>query len=163
MRPRINPIDGQAYIACKKGWDSVARYDGVIYRIRHTGEPSHLIQSAKATATGIRLSFACDLDPNSIDASNFTTLREPDKPQKGVELEPNPVGQVLMINQRTIDVSIPNIENEVLHRRTTTDPKTGTIIVTVNPAISLSLKLKAADGTDIEETIHATINSLPEE
>ena len=161
MRPRINPIDGQAYIACKKGWDSVARCDGVIYRIRHTGKRSHLIQGAEATTKGIRLSFACDLDPNSIRAHNFTILREPDKPQKGAKLKHIPVGQVQPVNERSIEVTIPNIENEVINKRTTTNPQTGAVTVAINPAISLSLKLIAADGTKIEETIHATINTLP--
>ncbi len=161
MRPRISPIDGQAYIACKKGWDSVARYDGVIYRIRHTGEPSHLIKKAAATKTGIQLTFTSDLDADSINAANFSIRREPDKPKKGEELKSRPVGAVSLIKARMIDITIPNMAQETLAKRTTIDPKTGAKTVTVHPAISLSMNIKAADGTAIEETIHATINSLP--
>ena len=55
------------------------------------------------------------------------------------------------------EIEVPNIADELLEHRT--DPKTGA--VRVNPAISLTFKLQFADGFAIEQTIHATINSLP--
>ena len=82
-------------------------------------------------------------------------------PKKGEELKSRPVGAVSLIKARMIDITIPNMAQETLAKRTTIDPKTGAKTVTVHPAISLSMNIKAADGTAIEETIHATINSLP--
>lgn len=160
MRPRVSPVDGQVYIACQRGWDSIARTDGVIYRIRHTGEPSHLIQNAVASKTGIRLTFACDLNPTSIDPMNFSVTREYDKPKKGVDIEHMPFKTVTLINPQTIEVGIPGIELETLDHRTKQDVG-GQTTVRVNPAISLKVKFRAADGTPIEQTVHATINSLP--
>lgn len=156
MRARVNPVDGQVYIACKRGWDSVARLDGVVYRIRHTGQPSHLIQDAAATEAGIRLTFASELDPSSVKPSGFTILREPDKPEKGVEIKPKPVAGAVLVDSRTVEVAIPGIEHETLEHRTNPD---GT--VRIDPAISLTVNLAAADGTPISQTVHATINSLP--
>ena len=161
MRPRVSPIDGQVYIACKRGWDSIARTDGVIYRIRHTGDPSHLIRNAEATKTGIRLTFACELNPDSVDAANFSIVREHDKPKKGVDIQRHPLETVTMINPHTIELTIPGISEETLDHRTKRDTTTGKTIVNVHPAISLTVKLTAADGTPIEQTVHATINSLP--
>lgn len=160
MRARVSPTDGQIYIAAQRGWDSIAQLDGAIYRIRKTGKPSHLVSGAAATASGIRLSFPCELDANSVIAENFLTTRETDN-KNGAAPEPQAVGKVTLTDSRTIEIEIPGIEKETLEHRTTTDPQTGGVSVSVNPAISLSIKLKAADGTAIEQTIHATINSLP--
>ena len=156
MRARVNPTDGQVYIACKKGWDSIARYDGALYRIRHTGQPSHFITQAAATRNGIRLTFACDLLPASIARENFTIIREPDKPAKDLTLQPKPVAAVRLIDARTLELTLAGIGEETLEHRTGED---GT--VRIRPAISLTAKLRAADGTALEQTVHATINALP--
>lgn len=160
LRPRTNPVDGQLYIAAQRGWDSIAKLDGAIYRIRHTGKPSHLVSGAAATAGGIRLDFPCDLDASSVVANNFSITRESYN-KTGPAPEPKPVGEVTLIGQRSVEIEIPGIAKEAVEHRTKTDPKTGVVSVSVNPAISLKLKIKAADGTAIEQTIHATINSLP--
>jgi len=161
MRPRVNPIDGQTYIVCKKGWDSIARVDGVIYRIRATGKPSHLIQDVMATADGLQLTFPCDLDATSLDANNFAIIREPDKPIKGKETQVTRPPSTRLLNARTLHVEITKIAQETVAHRTSQNAK-GETEVKINPAISLTVHLSAADGTLINQTVHATINSLPD-
>ncbi|MDA7614546.1 c-type cytochrome [Verrucomicrobiales bacterium] len=160
MRPRVSPIDGQTYIVCKKGWDSIARVDGVIYRIRATGDPSHLIQDVAATADGLQLTFPCALDATSLDPNSFSIIREPDKPAKGKETQMVRPISARLIDARTLHVGIPNLEQETVAHRTSQNAQ-GEPEVEINPAISITVHLKAGDGTLINQTIHATINSLP--
>ena len=61
-----------------------------------------------------------------------------------------------MIDPRTVYIEIPGIDKEDLTKRTNEKG-----IVTVNPPISLNFTLKSKDGTPVEQTIHATINSVP--
>jgi mono/diheme cytochrome c family protein len=161
MRPRVSPGDGQVYLVCQKGWDTVGRIDGMIYRFRHTGEKSHLVSGAEATRTGIRISFASELDPSSVKTENVTISREGDKKGEGPG-KGEPAAEVKLVDAKTMEVTIPGIEKEALEQRTTVDKKTGAVSVKVNPAISVHLRLKARDGTAIKQTVWATINSLPE-
>ena len=161
MRPRVSPGDGQVYLVCQKGWDTVGRIDGMIYRFRHTGEKSHLVSGAEATRTGIRISFASELDPSSVKTENVTISREGDKKGEGPGKGEH-AAEVKLVDAKTMEVTIPGIEKEALEQRTTVDKKTGAVSVKVNPAISVHLRLKARDGTAIKQTVWATINSLPE-
>jgi hypothetical protein len=158
MRPRTNPVDGQVYVVGQKGWDSKARYDGCFYRIRHAGGPTHLITGAAANSSGLRLTFSCELDPKSITRANFEVLREEGKGTKPVRMD-----GVRMIDRKTVEVLLPDIEKEVVAQRTRTDKKTGAIAVDVLHPIRVTAKIKAADGVDIEQTVYATVNTLPAE
>ncbi len=157
MRPRVNPIDKQVYVVCQKGWDTSARYDGAIYRIRHTGQPVRGVTDAAVTRTGVRLTFGSDLDPASVKASSFTGVRESDKKKSGAALPQIKLGDVRLVDPKTIEVGIPGIDKEDLTNRTNDKG-----LVTVTPPISLTYKLRSKDGTPIEQTIHATINIVPD-
>lgn len=154
MRPRVHPLDGQVYVAAQKGWDTSARRDGVIYRFRATGEESHLLSGAEATTTGLRLTFPCELDAGSVKADAFEAVRIPDK--KEGKVEKVELGAARLTDARTIEIEIPGIEAETLANRTNEKGE-----VTVKPAISLTFDLRAADGVEMKQTVHATINSLP--
>ena len=143
-------------MAAQRGWDSAAQLDGAIYRIRRTAEPCYYITSASVTKTGIRLGFDCELDPKSITAKNISAVREGDKKKEAGKQQP--LGTISLADPKTIEIEIPGIEKEGVANRT--DKKSGS--VRVNPPISITVKLRAKDGTPIEQTIHATINSLPQ-
>lgn len=160
MRPRVNPVDGQVYVACHKGWDSKAPIDGAIYRLRYSGGESHLVSGASVTHRGIRLAFACDLEAAAIVPRNVRWARS--SLNKKDEAKPRPVPKVHRIDARTIEVEIPKIGEEALPKRTRIDKETGRKTVTVNAPIELHLNLKAADGVEIRQTIYATVNSVPE-
>ncbi|MDC3255570.1 hypothetical protein OAV21_04185, partial [bacterium] len=59
-----------------------------------------------------------------------------------------------------LHVGIPNLEQETVAHRTSQNAQ-GEPEVKINPAISITVHLKAGDGTLINQTVHATINSLP--
>lgn len=155
MRPRLHPIDNQIYITCHKGWDTTAPLDGVIYRFRYVGGNMVGICDAAVTDSGIRLTFAADLEPDSVQPSAFKAYREDDA--KNV---PKPakyrLGEVKLIDSRTVEINVPNVSDEALLNRT--DDK-GTVLV--RAPIVLSYKLKSKNGKVFEQTIYATINSLP--
>ena len=158
MRARANPADGQIYVVGQKGWDTIARFDGCLYRIRYTGEPSRVIVNAVASRRGISLSFTCDLDPESIDKRNIAVIREAEKGTSPVKMS-----GVQLVANRTIEIELPEIVDEVVERRTNVDKKTGHKTVDVRWPIRIDVDVSAKDGTPISQTVYATINSLPDE
>lgn len=158
MRSRVSPVDGQIYTVGLKGWDTKANYDGCLYRVRYTGETSHLIQNVAATRTGLRLTLSCDIDRASVQAGAVTATREADK--KGTTA-PVTLGALTLSTPRTLDIALPQIDEERAERRTTKDAKTGETIVDIRMPLVFAVKLKATDGATIDQTIYATINSLP--
>ena len=157
MRPRVHPIDNQLYITCHKGWDTTAPLDGVIYRFRYTQEPVVGICDAAVTHSGLRLTFASDLESSSVKPSAFRAYKKDDS-KKGPEPLAYKLGKVQLINSTTIEINIPDIEKESLLNRTDDNGN-----ISVNAPICLEYKLKSKNGSTIEQTIYATINSLPEE
>lgn len=157
MRPRVHPIDNQLYITCHKGWDTTAPLDGVIYRFRYTQEPVVGICDAAVTHSGLRLTFASDLESSSVKPSAFRAYKKDDS-KKGPEPLAYKLGKVQLINSTTIEINIPDIEKESLLNRTDENGN-----ISVNAPICLEYKLKSKNGSTIEQIIYATINSLPEE
>jgi hypothetical protein len=158
MRSRVNPIDGQVYTVGLKGWDTKAGFDGCFYRIRATGEPSHMIKNVAATHTGLRVELSCDVDAASVQASSVTAVREQSK--KGDTI-PVALGAITLSGPRTLEIALPSIGEERVALRTTTNAKTGEVVVDIRTPITLTVSVKAADGTPIEQTLYATINSVP--
>ena len=157
MRSRVNPTDGQVYTVGLKGWDTHAAYDGCLYRIRYTGEPSRIIQDVAATPTGLRLTFTCDLDRQAINAQSVTAAREQSK--KG-EMAAVALGALSFSTPRTLDIAWPQIADERVERRTQTDSK-GNVTVDVRSPLTLTVSVKSADGHAINQVVYATINSVP--
>jgi hypothetical protein len=76
MRGRVNPKDGQVYVAGLRGWLTTAQRDSGFYRVRHTGKPAHLTVDFKATRRGVELRFSDPLHTQSAaDPSRFTAER----------------------------------------------------------------------------------------
>lgn len=157
MRPRVHPKDGEVYIIAQKGWDTSGQVDGVIYRFRKTGEPTTMIVNAAATTTGIQVTFGSDLDPQSVTPDAVKAERIPDKKKKEGEDYSVELGKIKVLDARTIHVEIVDIEKEKLENRTNEDGS-----YNVKPAISITFDLNAKDGASIQQTLHATINSLPQ-
>jgi hypothetical protein len=65
QRARVNPIDGQIYAAGLHGWQTAGSRDGCLQRIRYTAKPFHLPTALHVTASGIRLTFPTELDPET--------------------------------------------------------------------------------------------------
>ena len=104
----------------------------------------HLIVKMKKAETG--------------DSKLFELNNKKDDSKKGPEPLAYKLGKVQLINSTTIEINIPDIEKESLLNRTDENGN-----ISVNAPICLEYKLKSKNGSTIEQTIYATINSLPEE
>ncbi len=65
MRARVNPMDGQLYVAGLRGWQSNAAKEGGFDRVRYTGQPVRLPRTLKIKPDGIVIGFTCKLDPKT--------------------------------------------------------------------------------------------------
>ncbi|MDB6055105.1 MAG: hypothetical protein JWN25_2628 [Verrucomicrobiales bacterium] len=73
MRGRVNPKDGQIYVAGLKGWQTSAANNGGFYRVRHTEYPTLLPLAWHAAKGGMKLTFSTELDPKTAaDAGNYS-------------------------------------------------------------------------------------------
>ena len=72
-RGRINPRDGQLYVAGMAGWGSYTEADGCFQRVRYTGEPAQLPVAFHAVENGALVTFSRPLDPviAGLPASHF--------------------------------------------------------------------------------------------
>ncbi len=65
QRARINPVDGQYYVAGITGWDdSFATKYGSLDRIRYTGGQGFLMEAINVRPNGIEITFNQKLDPD---------------------------------------------------------------------------------------------------
>ena len=74
MRARINPRDGQLYVSGLKGWQTNAKGNGGLDRIRYTGKPVHLPKSIKVKKDIVEIGFYESLDletANSLSKFKF--------------------------------------------------------------------------------------------
>ena len=69
-RVRLNPVDGQIYVAGCDGWQSYARQNGSLERLRYVGGPLHFPTAIEAHENGLVVRFNCQLEPQSIDLKN---------------------------------------------------------------------------------------------
>ena len=159
MRPRVNPVDGQVYVACHKGWDTRAPRDGAIYRLRYTGDSCHAVCGAQVTGEGIRLTFACDLDAKSVIRENIGVGRASNE-KKASQGNASPAAAVKLEGKRRILITIPGIAREDLIHRTTRDKESGEVKVRVNLPLEIVVDVVAADGSPIRQTVYATVNSV---
>ena len=63
MRARVNPADGQVYVAGLRGWQSDAATDACFQRVRYTGKPLYMADAMKVKPNGIEITFTQPLDP----------------------------------------------------------------------------------------------------
>ncbi|MEZ4701901.1 MAG: cytochrome c [Rhodothermales bacterium] len=73
MKGRVNPADGQLYIAGFQVWDSSADRVSALVRYRYTGQPDPMPAGFVAGAEGVVLSFSEPVQP--MDAGAFSASR----------------------------------------------------------------------------------------
>ena len=69
-RLRFSPVDGHLYVAGTDGWQSYARENGSLERVRYTGGALHLPASVETRENGFVVRFNCPLDPASVSVDN---------------------------------------------------------------------------------------------
>ncbi|HEY1380279.1 MAG TPA: LamG domain-containing protein [Gemmataceae bacterium] len=76
MRGRFHPGDGHLYVCGLRGWQTAARKDGCLQRVRYTGKPVTVPVGLAAHADGLRLTFAVPLDrAAAADAGRYKVER----------------------------------------------------------------------------------------
>ena len=157
MRCRFNPADGQLYVCGLRGWSSRANKECILQRVRYTNKPVYMPIEVHTRKTGMDVTFTGALDPASVaDTQNigaewFNVVRTAaygspefsvaDPKKKGrdqVEIK----SAKLSADGKTISLEIPTLK-----------PVTN---------IVLKFKIKAADGTAVNQELDYTINKMPE-
>jgi hypothetical protein len=116
MRARINPSDGQLYVSGLKGWQTNAKGNGGLDRIRYTGKPVHLPSSLQVKKDRIEIGFyeplssaeANDLSKYKLGAWNLkwtSNYGSPETPVGDLKLEK----VELLEDGKTVALHVPNL------------------------------------------------------
>jgi glucose/arabinose dehydrogenase len=155
MRGRFSPADGQLYVCGLKGWQSNAGSDGCLQRVRFTGKPVCLPSALHVTRSGLTIGFTAPLDPSSAVADNLALERwnyvwsaSYGSPEMSVA-DPKRKGRdkfeatavKLSADKRTLTIDLPESVPCM--------------------QLGITLKLRAADGAEVNHTIYATVNAVP--
>jgi mono/diheme cytochrome c family protein len=145
MRARVNPRDGQVYVAGLKGWQTNARKAGGIDRIRYTGKPVYMPLSLNVHKGRIELGFSQTLSP--AEAADIAKYRiqawniewthrygSPETPVEGFAIEK----AELHADGRTVSLHVPDLRP--VHM------------------MEIHFDLLASDGTPIKGKIDNTIH-----
>ena len=156
MRARMNPVDGQLYVAGMRGWQTDGNKPGCVQRVRYTGKPVHMPLDYHVTKTGIDVTFTETLDPASVNDLeswsakwfNIHYTKEYGSPEflpsddkkKGREVLPI-VSAKLHPDGKTVTLEIPTLKP-------------------VNNIV-IKYKIKFADGASVSQDLNVTINRMP--
>lgn len=156
QRAAVNPIDNNVYVTGLTGWDDgVAQTYGTLSRIRFTGGKGHLVEDVDIIPSGIRVAFNFALDPAALDTSdvevsmwNYKWTSKYGSAHYSV-LKPETEGEDrLAVSElvtgnagKTLDIKTRALQNA--------------------HSVRLRLRVKAADGTIVNESIYMTINKMP--
>ena len=175
MRARFNPADGQLYVAGLRGWQTTGVKNGAFQRVRYTGAPVRMPIGLHATKRGVRLDFACALDPASandpqnwnVEVWNYvwssaygspeiSTLETAEKPgELGKDGEPQYTrAQAAQKKHDPLTVKSATVSE---------DAKSVFLeIPEIKPVMQMSIKfgLKTADGADLRSEVINTIHAL---
>ena len=70
-RVQFNPKDGQLYVAGTDGWQSYAKQNGSLQRVRYVGGPLSLPTEIETYENGFLVRFNCSIDPQSVKVDNI--------------------------------------------------------------------------------------------
>jgi hypothetical protein len=157
MRGRFHPSDGHLYVCGLNGWQTAARRDGCLQRVRWTGKPVMTPTHLAFHADGIHLVFARKLDATTaqdlarwrVEQWNYHWSGNYGSPRYSVR-QPGRVGQDRL---------------EVVSASLTDDGKGVFLKVKgLGPVMQLRVGYdeKAADGKVLRGEVHGTINRLAE-
>jgi len=159
MRGRVNPKDGQVYVAGMSGWNENGRpglKDSGVERVRYTGKPLQMGDDCKVLKDGLLLEFNFPLEgktAKNLESYSATQWNYHWTENYGSEMyypETDEVG--------TPDLKIDSAEiSEDGHRVTLKIPS----IHAVNQ-LRLNLRLKDSLGKDFTQEVYWTINRAPE-
>ena len=155
LRGRFRP-DGHLYLAGLSNWQSDGSNKGGFHRVRFAAKPLNMPIAVNVLSNGIQLTFSDPLDAKAAaDLENYNI-------QQAVYRWNSTYGSPMYKK------SDPNAQGmdrlEVTAARLSRDRKVVTLdIPKLEPVdqVQIGYILKAADGTELPQTIHSTINRVP--
>jgi hypothetical protein len=151
----FHPRDGHLYVVGLNGWQTAAKRDGCLQRVRYTGRAVVTPLSIEAFAGSLRLTFSQPLDPKrAADVANYRIERWnyhwsgeygskrylPDRPGT-VGQEAVAVTAAKLAADKTVLLTVPALEPVM--------------------QIELSFKLTTAAGAPCSGVVYHTIHQLP--
>lgn len=155
LRGRFQP-DGHLYLAGLSNWQSDGSKKGGFHRVRYSPNPLNTPIAVNVRSNGIQLTFSDPLDAKAaVDRENYNI-------QQAVYRWHSAYGSPMYKK------SDPNVQGmdpvPVTAVRLSRDRKVVTLeIAKLEPVDQMQIRyiLKAADGTELRQTIHSTINRVP--
>ncbi len=155
-RPRFRSQDGQLYVTGLKGWQTRGAKDGAFQRVRFTGRPVRMPTGLKVAKDQVSITFtvpldketAQDTDSYNVEQWNYIWSKDYGSPEVTID-DPNVKGHdtvkvesaALSDDGKTVTLKIPGLR-PVMQQK-------------------ISLKVNAADGTELEYDVYQTINRVP--
>ncbi|MFO0808123.1 MAG: DUF6797 domain-containing protein [Gemmataceae bacterium] len=154
-RAATNPKDGQLYVCGLNGWQTAARRDGCVQRVRYTGQPCRVPDGYTVGPKTVRLSFAQSLDKAT--AEDLTSYRfemwnyrwsgeygskrwrVTSTTQEGQDLLPVTAAQ-LSSDGKAVTLTVPGL--------------------TPTMQTQLDYRLRTADGALVAGTVYGTVHTL---
>ena len=157
MRGRFNG-NGELYVCGLNGWQTSAKADGSLQRVRATGKPLDTVVAMEANTTGMKVTFSRDMDEKTLLATQnykaawWNYRWNGDYGSKRWKVtNPNAEGQdelviesVRKINARTLQVNISGGMRPVMQ-------------------FQLGYNLKAGDGATVSGSTFFTVHQLAKE
>jgi hypothetical protein len=158
MRARVNPADGQVYVVGLRGWQTRAVDVGCVERVRYTGVKACLVTNVTVSKNRIALDFSEPIDEASamgpkdkaikVDQWNYIWSRNygsphmaPSEPTKAAHDVVPLKGLGFPNKGKTLYLMLEN-ELQPVHQ------------------LRIRLDLRAADGTQVRQTVYLTINGV---
>lgn len=147
MRGRFHPATGDLYACGMAVWASNKHQDGGLYRVRRTGTAAHLPVAWATSAGEIRLTLSDPPDPEA--------AADPESYELTVwDIKRTARYGSRHLNEKQLEIPSARV-----------DPGGRTITLQVpdlapTKCLSLIVRVKTADGRDLEREIHATIHRL---
>jgi hypothetical protein len=151
-RGRFRPYDGHLYVCGLNGWQTAAKADGCVQRVRYTGKPFDLPVKLAVDGDAVRLTFSRPLDAESVVPDRFraawwnyhwsgdygskrwkvsepSQIGQDDVPVRGAELRDGGRTAVLRFDRLR-----PVMQMQVAYNVAATDgrPVVGSVFLTIN-------------------------------
>jgi hypothetical protein len=156
MRARFSPIDGQLYVCGLKGWQTNARREGCLQRVRYTGKPGNYPIALHVRHDGIEISFSGKLDPATANDTQSYDVQEWNYRYSAAYGSPE------------LKVSDPTRQGHdtVTLKSAKLEPDGRTVFLQIDklqPVMQMAIacQLSSADGTETDCEIDNTINKVP--
>ena len=146
MRGRFHSGDGQLYTCGLFAWAGSKRRSGGFYRVRYTGKPVHVPVGLYARKEGMVVTFTGKLNPKDAEDDESFAVRTWDLRRSGKYGSRH-------YNEKSVEIRSVKL---------LPDGKSVLLEMDVQPTWSMEIRcrLRAADGTRINQTIHNTVHHV---